>query len=345
VFADFYLKGLEKSPAHEQYLTNSWADYVELLCLASVDNEISEDDVVDRLTGRIKDLKEASDKDLEEIEDLENETNDGIEPSRRAELSDRWSTKVRDYFEVLYLRQSLYENSYPFEIEGNCLKRKNQLTEKQLLYIYLLLCSNLYLFDDTTRGDLANYFELISLNEFKNILPSNAMIFLFGKNPHNKRSRYSSVKFWNKLNRLRRDINEERNPHLKRVEFPEQHTGDEGLDIVGWIPTGDQLPSSLIYFAQCACTYNFVEKQHSSSYVAWSQKITFKNPPSNSTFIPHCFRRADGTWIRSSHIMYTFLIDRKRIIHYYTDSEKIKFSALPIYDLVNEIVGLKESVV
>lgn len=343
--ADHYLGKLEKSPRYEQILTNSWADYIELVCLANVDNEVSEEDIIDRLSGRAKDLREDDENDLAEIDELENEIEAEIQPSRRAEISDKWKTRVRDYFKVLSLRQSLYTDHYPFTLSGDCIRRKPELEESHLLYIYLLLCSNLYLFDGVTQSQLANYFELISLNAFRSLFPSSAEVHLFGKNPFNRKSRFSRGTFWKKLNKLKRDLNEKLNAHVRKSEFSEHHTGDGGLDLVAWIPTGDNLSSLFICFAQCACTYEFIEKQHSSSPVAWSQKLNFKNPPSNSLFIPHCFRGADGTWIRSTAIISTFLIDRKRILNYYSDTKKIKFSSLPIFSIVQEVIKFRESVV
>lgn len=343
--AEHYLSKLEKSPTYGQNLPNSWADYIELLCLASIDNEISQKDVSDRLSGRFKDLKEGADEDLAEMDELEKETEDAIEPSRRAEVSDKWETRVNDYFNVLTLRQNLYGDLYPFEITDDYIRRKDQLIDAHFLYIYLLLCSNLNLFDDVTSGQLSNCFELVSFNAFQGLLPLNARVHLFGKNPYNKNKRYSTGKFWLKLKKLIRDINEERSPHIRRAEFSEHHTADGGLDLVAWIPTGDTLSSSLIYFAQCACTYKFVEKQYSSSSSAWSQLIVFKNPPANSTFIPHCFRRGDGTWIKSSDIADTFLLDRRRILNFYDNTRKIKLSKLPVFEIVQQVVALKETVV
>lgn len=342
--AEHYLTKLEKSPGYKQSLINSWADYIELVCLANIDNEISEEDIIDRLSGRVKDFKEDTDEHLEEIDELEKELEDIAEPSRRAEVSDKWESRVKDYFKILALRQALYDDYYPFLVNGDCLSRKPVLQENHILYIYLLMCSNLYLFDDVTRIELANSFELISLNAFESLLPANATVHLFGKNPFNKKGRFSKGTFWNKLRKLKVDLNEEINPHVKKKDFSEHHTGDEGLDLVGWIPTGDKLSSSIIYFAQCACTYNFIEKQHSSSHTVWAQKITFKNPPSNSTFIPHCFRGIDGTWIKSTDIMYTFLVDRRRILYYYSAEKKNRISRLPIYKTIQEIVELKESI-
>jgi len=341
---EHYLNKLEKSPEHTQIHSNSWADYIELVCLANFDREVSVEDIVDRLSGRVKDLSEDSEEALEELEDLERESETDMQPSRRAEIPDKWDTRVSDYFKVLSLRVALYGDDYPFSIVDDCLVCKPSFQDGHLLYIYLLLCSNLYLFDDVTRGLLANYFELICFNAFQKILPTDSKSYLFGKNPINKKGRYSKGTFWNKLKKLVKEINEKMNPHVKPSEFSNHNTGDDGLDLIGLIPTGDKLSSSIIHFAQCACTYDFTNKQHSSSFNDWAQKISFKNPPTNSTFIPHCYRGADGSWINSTNIKFSFLLDRKRILNYYTDSKMIKFSKLPIYKLVSDISKVKEKI-
>jgi hypothetical protein len=339
-----YLNELEKTPSVSQIYSNSWADYIELVCLANVDGEITEDEFADRIMGRIIDLKEDSPDNLKELEELESQSDDQEEVSNRAKIPEKIKTRVRDYFNILALRQNMYGSFYPFQVSEDFIETKQDFDDRQLLYIYLLMCSNLHLFDSSSRTKLANCFELISFNAFRNLLPDNASVHLFGKNPYNTNGEFSRGSFWRKLNRLKDAINEQLNPHLRQRDFSGHNTGDEGLDLVAWIPTGDRLSSSLIYFAQCACTYDFVSKQHTSSHYAWAQKLVFKNPPSNSTFIPHCFRGSDGKWINSNDIAYTYLMDRIRILKFYEDNNVYSFSDLPVFGIVKEMIALKEKV-
>ena len=46
----------------------------------------------------------------------------------------------------------------------------------------------------------------------------------------------------------------------------------------------------LTILGQCACTEDWVSKQHSSSYAAWNGKLSFTSLPCNMIFIPFCFR-------------------------------------------------------
>ncbi|MDQ6890731.1 MAG: hypothetical protein M3Z56_10700, partial [Bacteroidota bacterium] len=223
-------------------------------------------------------------------------------------------------------------------------RKSNDPTERQKLYLYLLLCSNLYLFDEATRIKLTSSFEMVSFNAFKNILPEQAEAHVFGANPLNKEGKFKDGSLWQKINKLSSEVNEILDPRINESNY-KRNTGDGGLDLVGWIPTGDSLPSSIIYFAQCACTEeNWKSKQHDASHETWSQKIIFKNYTNNNIFIPFCFRQSDGTWFKIEDIRLSFLIDRKRLLHYYLQRQNISFNTLPAYQIVEEIIKARENI-
>lgn len=179
-----YLQKLQDKPDYQKYKSFLWADYIELLCLANFDGEISKIDVVDRLSERERDLKESSFEDLEEIEELDKEENEY--PTRRSEISDKWEVDLSNWFRVLQYRQALYGDSYPFIITDSEIKRREgDFSIQQKLYLYLLLCSNLYLFNKSTQIELASCFEIVSFNSFKNLIPNTAEVHLFGANPLN----------------------------------------------------------------------------------------------------------------------------------------------------------------
>lgn len=339
-----YISSLHKSPPYPKYKSFHWADYIELLCLANLDEELSVQDIVDRLTERI-DLGESKFYE-DETESIEDDTKIG---SRQPEISDKLEIEVSDWFKLLQVRSSLYGTAYPFIITDNEIKRKRQrFTKQQKLYVYLLLCSNLYLFEFDTRinGILANSFELISHSTLKKILPSQAVSHLFGSNPLNRTGKYGSrFSFWQKINQLADDLFSKLHPEVDELNYPSNHRGDDGLDIVAWIPTGEPVSNSLIFLAQCACRPNeWITKQSQSSYDAWSNKIVFTTYTNNIMFIPFCFRRADKNWFRAGDIRKSFLVDRKRIIFYLTKEYK-DFSKLPAASIVENVIGTKEGVV
>lgn len=335
-----YISNLRSNPSYSKYKSYHWADYIELLCLANIDNEISKADLIDRLSERAADLGEGDIDEIEEMEGLEKEGNQMA--TKRSSKADIWDERIEDLFRLIEHRISIYGDYYPFILEQNTLRLKvEQLENPQLTYSYLLFCSNLYLFDKGDQLELANNFELLCLQVLKNILPTNAIVELFGKNPSNKEGYVGPL--WNKINLLAKALNEQIHPLLPQENYPPQNTGDDGLDLVGYIPSGDSLPSKLAFFGQCACTTDWVSKQHSSSYDAWKTKITITTSTNNLIFMPFCFRAASGNWASIGDIHNSLLIDRKRIIFYLRENFK-SFEDLPSYNLVNNFILAKEGV-
>lgn len=338
-----YLRRLQTKPSYSKYITIHWADYIELICLANLDGEVSEYDVIDRFEERERDLYEGDPDDIDEMKSFEEE--DGEIATRRAEIDDKWKIRVEDWFKVLSVRASLYGEDYPFVVSEKEIKIKDSLSPRQKIYVYLLLCSNLYLVDKASQNVLANAFELISFDALKAILPPNAQIHLFGSNPYNRSGRYhSNLSFWERTNTLASDLFEHVNPKISESQYPKANKGDGGLDIVAWIPTGDKLPSMPIFFGQCACTTEWISKQNDSAFPSWANRINLTTHTTNIVFIPFCYRGADGSWFRVADIRLSFLIDRKRILFYLSDTYD-KFEKLPFAGIVQTIIDTKENIV
>ncbi|MGG9960208.1 hypothetical protein [Ferruginibacter sp. SUN106] len=336
-----YLSLLSKKPAVTK--SSIWADYLELLCLANIDGELSDEDVIKRLAIRLRDLKEGSATEISEDEELDSDA--GEKASNRSRISDKWETELRDWFAVLIMRQASYKDFYPFVVTEReiCLK-KNKLSLKNKLYIYLLLCSNLNLFSKLESNQLSNSFELLSLEAFKNVMPNDAEVHLFGKNPLNKTGPFrGSLSLWEKIHNLASHVNESVSQRMHKEDFPSSNTGDGGLDIVGWIPTNDTLPSKLIFLVQCACG-EWSKKVHESSPEDWGMRIDFTTTTVNNIFIPFCFKQANGGWQKAADIRKAFLVDRKRILDYCCKKKILDYRLLPAFKIVDEIVSAKESI-
>lgn len=337
-----YLSALGKKP--DGLTSSNWADYLELLCLANIDGELSEEDVIKRLKLRLKDLKEGSKNEILIENELESDL--GSNASNRARISDQWETKLKDWFGILSMRQITYGDFYPFKIDrGEIILKAKRLSKKQKLYVYLLLCSNLYLFPKSDSNQLSNSFEILSFETFKNILPSDAKVYLFGKNPLNKRGPFKgSLSFWTKVNNLASILNESLSPRMNELDYPPTNTGDGGLDIVAWIPTPDNLSSKIIFMAQCACG-EWTKKIHESSDADWDSRIDFTTSTINNIFIPYCFRQSNGNWQRAADIKKAFLLDRKRILDYSCKKKIIDHKNIPSFNIVDEIFKAKEPVI
>jgi hypothetical protein len=310
-----------------------WADYIELLCLLNVDGFISKADILDRVRER-KDLG----GEIEELsEDILEVTEDGSDLSS-AEVRDKWSLRVDDWFKHFAYRSAIFDMFYPFVLSSDekSLSRQTEINPKHKLYIFLLLVSA----QNRIKGDrnpLTFSFEILSSLALRSCLPASADIHVFSRNPYGTR-RYGGT-IWEKLTKLNEDL---RGKLLANEEdFSLQNNADEGLDIVAWVPMGDSVNGSLLVFAQCACTPKWVDKQHSSSAAKWGDLIHMKSPPINMVFIPYCFRQASGAWWKEHEIQKSVLVDRPRLLHWLKESH-MALNELPWYAFVDEVLEQRE---
>jgi hypothetical protein len=328
------IKNLEiLPPTSDSYM---WADYIELLCLTSTDGRISRADAVDFIRQRAEDLKEgkavegdeAEEHDIEEEMDIEDEEGDDVtevspEPE---EGDDKWERRADDWFNHLAYRVGAFGEFYPFQITpgGAVLKLRKQkasLTVKYKLYLFLLFASNLRYFGRKEISSIASIFEVASFYALETHLPAGANLHMFGKHPLNT-GRYTGL-LWNKLHDLTKDLKEE--VVCLKENFKPTDTGDAGLDLVAWSPLEDTtnlMPGFLLVFGQCACTPEWVTKQMETHYDTWSNYMSFTAYPFRFTFIPFCFRKANGNWYEKTKIRKTAVIDRLRLINLLRGKEK-----------------------
>lgn len=317
------LTQLDRLPSSRE--DHAWADYIELLCLVNIDREFSKADLGDRIQER-KDLGEVQ-NDLEDTGDL-----------LPAEISDRERRKIDDWFQHLRFRESAFAEFYPFSLTRNrtMLQVRESLSAKQRFYVFLLLCANLRYVSRVET--VTNCFEVVSEEALKRLLPEGSEVHLFG--PRHSGSRYTGT-LWTKINRLADDLKEI--VVAREDDFSSHDVGDGGLDLVGWVPMGDEVPSRLLVFGQCACTPEWDSKQYTSSVANWSSHINFTAPPANVAFIPFCFRRANGSWHKQRLISDTTLIDRQRLLYLLRSADPI-MESYPCHELVQRALEQRESV-
>ena len=323
------LSTLEKPPSTRE--VHVWADYIELLCLVSIDQEISKADVLDRVRER-RDLDEPDDASL---------LDDSAVRGGAAEHDDRFSTDLDDIFAHLVYREGTFKDAYPFTIgQGRVLRVKASLAMRHRLYIFFLLSANLRYLPRSLTSKLTSDFELLSAEVLRACLPSGAEVHVFGSNAlHSAQPRYAG-RLWNKIQRLAADLHER--PAIPETEFKPTDTGDNGLDIVGWVPAGDKAGGFFLVFGQCACTEDWVSKQHSSSAEQWRATMSLLATPSNMVFVPYCFRQSNGEWLRRHDIHGTVLIDRPRFVYYLPNGHEI-LTVQPSNDIVGDLLKQRES--
>lgn len=290
------LRNLDSLPSANQRETNRWADYVELRCLTSLDGEVSDADLLDHFRDR---------RDLGELDD---EAAEASNPER----TDKEETQLNDIFLHLQYREASLGESYPFSVlEGNILRcDQDSISAKQKLYIFLLLAANLKYVRDS--GKVTSSFERISRDVLAKLMPRRAEVHIFGTSASSQRAPRYSGTLAQKVQKLASDLSE--SVMLQPGSVAPTNTGDGGLDLVAWVPVGDTQPGRLVVFGQCACTTEWVTKQHSSKVDAWRKKMSFTADPVNVVFIPFFFRSNGGDWFADQDIHGGVLMDRMRIL-------------------------------
>jgi len=287
-------------PPQKRDSTYLLADYVEILCLANPDGEITLDDAVSRVY-----------KSVEYEAEHEAKLIDGHDSADQPEeLTDMQIAKGRDWFLHLAFRQEAFEGFYPFCLEGDTLRMKSScLSISHAFYIFLLVCSKLGTVSKRKEGLLTTQFEAISQKAFSLHLPT-FTVHCLGKTP--KGREFYPNKLKDAIYTLCEYINEK--PIFDPENFPDKNTGDGGLDLVAFKLFGDTISSNMVCFAQCACgPDNWEKKQTESHYNRWKKRIRFVHPTANFMFTPVCFRGDDGRWYNEDKIEDSVLVDRLRI--------------------------------
>lgn len=339
---DAYIKSLQKKPGYPQYQAYHWADYIELVCLANIDGEVSKIDVLDRLSEREEDLEEGFFEDIAEMDSLDEE---GIAvPSQRYKRHDRWMERIDSWYAVLSSRKQRYGNNYPFIVADNDLVLDyDEDNVNHKYYVFLLLCSKLHLLDSTISEKFSSYYEVLSYDGLRKFLPESFNVDLFGTNELNDSPLFGrGVTCLNKIKNLATAINENLKSNFQSEAYPPNNFGDEGLDLIAYGQTGDNQSSRIIILGQCACTKEWVNKQSSSSFESWSNKIDLTTMTINAIFIPFCYRNAVGDWFDRGKIRKSFVVDRFRLIHYV--EKKHSFSD-DMNELLEVIISAKEPVI
>lgn len=334
------LRQLERLPKENEL--HYWADYAELNCLANVDrlysqgqlsmqirhgrdngeatvdttqgDPILDDRTIDSLLG-ITD----SEPYLEYAgsawdEDLDVSTPEGEEASDSAELADNLSRRVGDIWRHLQYRAKAFGDNWPFSLEPTTqtLILRDDLSEAQKVYIFLLQCATLKYRNRSDIASLTTAFELVSYLAFKTAF-NGWEVHVFGTAAASG-TRFAQSTLWDRLVTLSKDL---RSLLLVRKEdLSSQNVGDNGLDLVAWLPLPEKSKGLPMAFAQCACgASNWKDKQSEANEQRWGEAIKLSAPIQNWMFIPFCYHDPQGDWETPYQVHKGVLIDRLRLFH------------------------------
>lgn len=307
-----YLRSLTKPP-NSFGDTNKWADYLEVLCLTSMDNIISADDIYDKLYGDKSDDESSTSTNEYETEDGESDIVEYMVETS-SEKSDVRQSKINDVFEFLVSRNSLFEDSYPFRVSlgPRYIKLNDNISFKQYSYLGLLISSNLDYFS-YFKSDLTTNFELNSIFVFKKLFPENAKIEYFGKGAARSKI-FSANKLIDRIKQLSEILQFPLASVFDEAEIGQNNTGDGGLDLVGWYDIADNNSGKIINFGQCACGKDWFNKQFDISMSKWKNYLHPRHPILTTLITPSSFRKYDGSWFNNMKIYDCIIIDRSRFL-------------------------------
>jgi len=288
------LKKLDLSPiklTENKY--HLYADYIELISFFS-SGQVSPNDILDKF--RKEDIV---------INTANSITSFGVGIDKY-EVEDKNELWIKDVFSICQKRNQILESVYPYSIKDDFIELKDNLDERQKLYLFLLLSSNLNYFPDI-ESYLTTDFETVSFYSLKQFLPSNSIVKQFGK-----KSDYVG-NAQEKIKSLGKDLN----VFINEIEINRNVNGtqERGLDIIGWIPFKDFIPNMIVIYGQCACGKEWYKKQGETRRYENSYFPLLKHRPINTMFIPFALIENENFIFQSDEVD-CLLFERFRILEY-----------------------------
>jgi hypothetical protein len=320
-----------------------WADYAELSCLISEDGlyapsqlsvqirrgrdngeatvETTQGDAIldDRTIDALLGISE-SDKESVEYpgspwdEDFDPNTSKENEASDSAVLADNLSRRVDDVWRHLQYRAKSFGDNWPFTLEASAqaLTLRAELSDSQKVYLFLLQCALLRYRTKQEMSSLTKAFERASYIAFKAAF-TGWEVHIFGTTSPSG-SRFAQAQLWDRLVILSSDLRGRLLVDKEHVS--DQNVGDNGLDLVAWLPLPEKSKGLPMAFAQCACgASNWKDKQAEATIQRWGEAIKLSAPIQNWLFIPFCFHGPQGDWETPFDVHNGVLADRLRIFH------------------------------
>lgn len=301
-----------------------YADYVEVVAVVYNDY-VSKGEILDRLSDNGMEFS------------IENKSLDGKFGSLVTERNDARLSWINLVFEVLNDRKNLFDEKYPFVLDKNGLKLKDDISQFHKQYLLLLICASLNFFTEV-QDILTTDFEIISEKVLKNYLPNNATVLPFGGNTEFKGNARDKIKKLGELLNIHPTDIKERDIE----QIPIQSSKEEGLDLIGWIPFSDKIPNQLIILVQCACGKPWYGKKFETS--KYENFFSFyKQPPIHSLFIPYSLYKSDNIFHFSKNIVSpTLVFDRYRLMECLNTEDTIGLNSMQIVD---KCIEFKEDIV
>lgn len=314
-FKSFSLKPVDRT----SNLAHLYADYFELEAIFSNGDEFTTAELINRFKKY-----DLSPKDLFDVFE-------GVSGSP-AEMEDAFDTWAAQVVLIAEHRWAQYGEDYPFDVDNNSISLRENLSVRQKLYIFLLLCSNLNYFGKVEH-ELTSEFEQMSFEVLTNFLPEKAVCRQLGKN-----SDYTG----DAQEKLRR-LSAEMNVDVKEKEFRKiKGTNERGVDVVGWIPFNDRYASFPCFLGQCACGKKWFTKFNETRRFECNYFDFGKLNPTHVMFVPSALFFSDD-FFQSDEIINSLMFERFRMLEHITNTDF--FDALESKEIVDFCINFEADLV
>ncbi|RZK45324.1 MAG: hypothetical protein EOO61_00225 [Hymenobacter sp.] len=306
-----------------------WLDYIEMVCLLNKDNTMTRGQVYDLVFNEAPEITPQTDDELP--------PEDG-QPLSVQVASDTNNQTVLSWFSALKSKSEEFGEAYPFIVNSSVgeIKLKNDLSDENKFYIYLLMSASLKVFSNKLRNKITTDFEFVCFEAQERIFPLsklgvNAETHFFGKNPEAKTGRFVG-KLEDKFQALAQLINCH---NLDISPLKSNNTGDRGIDVLSVFRfERDRAFGLPLIIAQCACSYeDWTTKQYDHHKEKYYHYRLFPYDYIRITFIPFYYRDVVGQWFKPDDIS-TVVIDRLRLIRIMEESSyQVSKRALDLAEL------------
>ena len=321
-------KRLDKRPGYAYFEKYRWVDYFELLCISNIDGELDKTTMIDRIYLKEKDGIDSGLGESEEFDVDEESTSESDNELR-----------FYEYYKYFQQRHHQFGDFYPFQVDDNKLKLKDDYAtnNKQIIYTYLLCCSSLSYFKDF-QNVLTSDFENISSKALARMFPEN-ITHVLGKSSIGGIRKYKG-NVYSKLETLADDLSA--NLRISQEDFAATSSGDGGLDIISWYGFHDNLNSIPTFSCQCKCSTSWTSSSDPGSLL--SGYFDMDCNPFSIYFIPFSFRKVNGNWHQIQHVKNKVLLDRLRICNLLDGQEDV-FMTMRAKTKIEEFILEKQNVI
>lgn len=306
------------------------ADIVELACLKNIDHEMTLEEALDEQLGENEGIGGI----VEHEPILEDEFAD-LDP---AVMNDHRATRRRDIQAHLLARQTLFGEDYPFTLDNEFIKLKENPNLQHKLYAFMLICTHLRFLPRPDVCKFTTDFEVAAAFALKRFFP-NWTLKIFGTANCEHLQGYTGTPR-QKIETFAQELDLELLFKEKELQELQTPGGDAGLDVVAWHPFNDGAPHMPVFLAQVGCTADkskMFSKQYTAHPSRWKNKL-HGLAAIGCMVTPQCYRDALNSWPCFTEVDSVF-IDRARVLSLLTAAEDFQFDYLQTHEAVESTVS------